>query len=103
MTITEQVAKNIIRKLLKGEELTPNSSVGLSKSKKGILEGEADYKVDNEKKNLPPKKNLKSSPRFARRKLPKNRKKCRLELYFGQKRAFLFLDCFVFICYHILV
>ena len=36
-------------------------------------------------------------------KLPKNRKKCRLEFYFGQKWAFLFLDCFIFICYHILV
>ena len=36
-------------------------------------------------------------------KLPKNKKKCRLELYFGQNRAFLFLDCFVFVCYHIFV
>jgi hypothetical protein len=32
-------------------------------------------------------------PRFARRKPPKNLKKCRLELYFGQKRAFrIFID-----------
>jgi len=61
--------------------------------------------LTDEGRRIPPKT---PSARLAKKrkrkdKPPKNRKKCRLELYFGQMRAFIFLDCFVFICYHIFV